>query len=393
MKKKKKRAAPVHTHVGIPIREVRPGYFMVDAQFGGKRERKCFRILAEAKTHCEIHKRKIQNEGFRAFNLSPEERNDAAKALKELDGQSTLHAAALFWKKHNAANEGITVLGLSKAWVRYLKGEGCRESTLRERNQKVTRFNLLMGDRPAELVTRKDILDWLDQHKLTGATRDGYRRCLRAMFEYGVAEQLLEVNPVASIKKIRMDERLPSCFNSDDVNAVLTCAAEHAPVMVPTLAVQFFAGLRPGEAKGLDWAAVDFREKIIRVTPETSKVRRSRIIPLNKTLAAWLIPYRQESGPIGVKTQNQFDYYMTRKPIGQDEHKGILGATGVEWIQDGPRKTFASMHYAAHEDAAKLAAVLGHTGGHDVLFRHYRGLVTKAEAKRYWALPSRKQAK
>jgi hypothetical protein len=58
----------------------------------------------------------------------------------------------------------------------------------------------------------------------------------------------------------------------------------------------------------------------------------------------------------------------------------------VDWIQDGPRKTFASMHYAAYQDAAKLAAILGHTGGLDILFRHYRGLVKKTEAERYWKM-------
>ena len=65
----------------------------------------------------------------------------------------------------------------------------------------------------------------------------------------------------------------------------------------------------------------------------------------------------------------------------------------VDWIQDGPRKTFASAHYALHGDAAKLAAILGHTGGHDVLFRHYRGLMTKAEGKRFFALRPRSATK
>ena len=63
-----------------------------------------------------------------------------------------------------------------------------------------------------------------------------------------------------------------------------------------------------------------------------------------------------------------------------------MAATGVEWIQDGPRKTFASMHYATYQDAAKLAAILGHTGGQGILFRHYRGLVKKTEAAKYWKI-------
>jgi integrase len=198
-----------------------------------------------------------------------------------------------------------------------------------------------------------------------------------------------------------MDEKLPTPFTVADVQSLMRTAAEWTPAIVPTLAVQFFAGLRPGEAMGLDWSAVDFKAKTIRVMPETSKVRRTRIVPMNQTLIDWLTPYRKARGPVGIQTQNQFDFAIYRKPIGpayeqegipiaerqpDTRPKGLLAAAGVDWIQDGPRKTFASAHYALHGDAAKLASILGHTGGHDVLFRHYRGLMTKAEGKRFFAI-------
>jgi hypothetical protein len=35
---------------------------------------------------------------------------------------------------------------------------------------------------------------------------------------------------------------------------------------------------------------------------------------------------------------------------------------GVEWIQDGARKTFASAHYKIHQDALKTVYELGHRG-------------------------------
>ncbi|HPC49677.1 MAG TPA: hypothetical protein PL016_06055, partial [Kiritimatiellia bacterium] len=116
---------------------------------------------------------------------------------------------------------------------------------------------------------------------------------------------------------------------------------------------------------------------------------------------AWLAPYRKTRGPIGITTPSQQSYFMHRKPCGPEyvqegipiaerqpdtRPKGLLAAAGVEWLQDGPRRTFASAHYAMHGDAAKLAAILGHTGGHDVLFRHYRGLMGKADARRFFAI-------
>jgi integrase len=47
------------------------------------------------------------------------------------------------------------------------------------------------------------------------------------------------------------------------------------------------------------------------------------------------------------------------------------------------RHGFASYHLAKFEDAAKLALELGHTN-QDLLFRHYRELVTSEQAAKYW---------
>lgn len=234
-----------------------------------------------------------------------------------------------------------------------------------------------------------------------GSTWDTYRRTARAMFQYATEEKLVEFNVAAAIRPMRMDESLPRPMPVDAVQAIMRTAAQWTPALVPVLAVQFFAGLRPGEAMQLDWAAIDFKGKEIRILPETSKRRRTRIVPMSNTLIEWLTPYRKARGPVGIQSKAQFSYLMHRKPIGpeysqegvpiaerkaDDRPKGLLAAASVVWLQDGPRRTFASAHYAQHGDAAKLAAILGHTGGHDVLFRHYRGLMKKGEARRFFAI-------
>ena len=406
--KAKRRKIKTYEHGGISIRELRPelpegggGYFQVDTMKNGKRERKGFDTLAKAKTHAAILSTKIGNEGASALSLTPAQRDDAVGALRILDGKASLTAAAKLWARHNGIAGGVTVAELGRRWLAELKRQGCRPTTLRERGHKADRLGSDMGDRPASSVTRDDIAGWMTAKGLTGATLDGYRRAFNAMFNYAVRERIVESNPVAGIRPVRMDEKLPTPFTVADATAILRTAAEWTPRLVPTLALQFFAGLRPGEALGLDWSAVDFKGKTIRVMPETSKVRRSRIVPMNQTLIDWLTPYRKARGPVGIQTQNQFDFAIYRKPIGpateqkgvpiaerkpDTRPKGLLAAAGVDWIQDGPRKTFASAHYALHGDAAKLASILGHTGGHDVLFRHYRGLMSKSEGKRFFAI-------
>ena len=384
MKKPKQKKSPTIIHSGVTIRQTEWGGYQTDAYRQGRRERKCFDSLADAKVHADQLAIAIKNEGASVLDLTPDQRMDAVNAFREARGAVTLLDAVKHWMIHNGIAQGVTVREIADKWMRALRAQGCRNTTLAEREQKTNRLCSDLGDAVAASITRETITGWMDGYKLAGQTRDGYRRCFNAMFRYALLENMLAVNPVAGIRKIRMDEKMPECFTVKDAAAIMAAAVEHAPLMVPTLAVQFFAGLRPGEALGLDWRCVDFTEKIIRITPESSKVRRTRIIDMNDTLLAWLEPYRQAAGPLGIGSHGQWGFYMTRKDC--DGKAGVIGAAGVDWIQDGPRHTFASMHYATHGDAAKLASIMGHTGGHDVLFRHYRGLVKKTEAEKFWQI-------
>jgi integrase len=385
MKKKSKADSKRFTHEGVAVREVRPGYYMIDHQRNGRRERRCFTSMTEAKTYAAMLAVAIRNEGSAVLDLSPDQRIDAVKAIRLADGAVSLHDAVAFWMRHNGLTKGLTLAEVADKWLFALRAQGCRDTTLAEREQKLTRLIRAMGDRAVANITRDTLVGWLDEMKLTGATRDGYRRCYRAMLQFAVEENMLAANPAAGIKRVRMDERLPTPFTVKQVAAIMAAVERTEPELVPYLAIQFYAGLRPGEAAGMDWRAVDFEEGIIRVAPETSKVRRTRLIDMTDQLKAWLAPHGRPSGPLCPFDKEAVRYRLMQK-TSNSQSGGVIGAAGVEWIQDGPRKTFASMHYATHQDAGRLAAILGHTGGFDVLYRHYRGLVTKTEAARYWKL-------
>lgn len=49
------------------------------------------------------------------------------------------------------------------------------------------------------------------------------------------------------------------------------------------------------------------------------------------------------------------------------------------------RHTFATFHYAQHQNEARLQVLMGHRNA-QMLHEHYRGLATPQEAKAFWAL-------
>lgn len=401
-----RRKIPVHEHRGFSIREVRPDYFMVDFMRDGKRERVCFKDLIEAQRHCEQAADKLKTEGTNTLILTPAQREDAIKALRAAKDKTTLQAAVQFWMRHHGGEEGVTVSDLGRRWLANLKAQNCRPTTIREREYKIDGLTKAMGAKTVASVTKEDLLAWMNGK--TGATLDTYRRTALALLNYAVEEGVVELNVAAKIKPIRLDESLPKPMSVEAVQAIMRQAEQRVPAIVPTLAVQFFGGLRPGEAMGLDWSAIDFKQKMIRVAPEVSKVRRTRIVPMNQTLIDWLLPHRKVTGTIGIRSKAQFGYLMHRKPIGPEykqegvpigkrppdkRPKGLIAAAHVKWIQDGPRKTFSTAHFATNGDASKLAGILGHTSGNDVLYRHYRGLMTKADARRYWKIRPKQEGK
>jgi integrase len=64
----------------------------------------------------------------------------------------------------------------------------------------------------------------------------------------------------------------------------------------------------------------------------------------------------------------------------------------AEWPHNAMRHTFASMHYAAYENEAKLQVQMGHESA-AMLHRNYRAIKTRTEAAAFWDLRPDKPAK
>jgi len=58
----------------------------------------------------------------------------------------------------------------------------------------------------------------------------------------------------------------------------------------------------------------------------------------------------------------------------------------AKWPQDCLRHSFATYAVALTNNPGQVAIWLGHNGNPTMLYRHYRGLTTKAEADKFFAL-------
>ena len=91
-------------------------------------------------------------------------------------------------------------------------------------------------------------------------------------------------------------------------------------------------------------------------------------------MAAWLGTCKLQEGPV----------------VGQVKLKERLAELRIvagikEWPHNALRHSFGSYHLALHGDATKTANQMGHKST-DVVHNHYKALVMKSEAEKFWAL-------
>jgi integrase len=389
---------------GCIIRQRGPA-FQVECSRNGRRVRETFRSEAAAVAHAKEVEKALKVEGVEALAIrgadraaalallkalpTPFDRADALDAvtlLREKDAAidpnrprpTPLAEAVRFWRLHHPHDAAMPTL--AAALDTYLdRKKARRPTTLAEIRQKVGRF---VGAVPADArvgdVTTAQVDRWLSERLETVGTRAKYKRVLHAFFAFCCRQYRLPANPVQAVYLDvgEVDQREVEVYTIDETRRIMAAAtaAPEAASLVPALAIGFFAGLRPAEIAGLDWRDVSLDAGLIRVTPATAKKRRQRFVEIRPNLAAWLRPNVRRAGPVAPPANV---FRRARAEV-------LRRAQVPRWLHDGLRHSFGTYHLAAFGDANATAAQMGHRGSVDLVFLHYRALVSQAEATPYW---------
>lgn len=315
---------------------------------------------------------------FNWFNLDNAQQNQLATAFSTVNGDTAKILRALrFYEKHTStADSSRKFADVNKEYIAAKDASGKRPRTIRDAKGKLAAFEKVFGTQSISEISTADVEGWLNDQKFTPSTRNAYRVALSGLFNHAVKRRYTEHNPAAAIEVTLVDQGLPAIHTVEQVSAMLNTAAKLGThktrsKLVPYLAIGYFAGLRPeNELVNLDWKDIDFEAKTIRVSPATAKKRRQRYVDITDNLVAWLTPYALKSGKIG------FSRRLFRE---------VREDSKVEWSKDVMRHSFGSYLLAQNEDAPKTALQMGHSHV-DVFFNHYRNLVKKSVAGKYWEI-------
>lgn len=341
------------------------------------------------------------------------------KARKTLAGRATLEEVVGFWAERNPDSSAVRLGEARNAFVAEAERGGVPSYTSRL-DMRLEAFaewlgggNAKSGDKRAVVsIEAREMEAFLDYHAqqckkgrvggggnkelrrgsplaFTDATRNKWIVTFKHFFSWATKKYELAVDPAAKLEKVKLKKKATAIdfLFADDVERLLRAAERVAPEYAPAVAIAFFGGLRPAElvgkyekgvglVRGLDWSMVD-RDGNLVVDGETTKTKQRRTVPLESNLKAWLDAYAPETreGPV------------VRNPTAwKNARAAIVEAAGVEWGQDVARHTYSTMHFGKYADRARLEANMGHVVGSGVLEEHYKALVTKKEAARFWSI-------
>ena len=179
----------------------------------------------------------------------------------------------------------------------------------------------------------------------------------------------------------------------DDVKALLEAAELEGPAAAVAYAIAVFGGVRMAELEKLTWG--DVGDEHIEIGKAIAKKHSRRLIPVCPTLKAWLDTTKGDSdGDTSVVPPNWTDISKSvRRRAGWNIVARLLNdqvkvgklkmlpkVSRGKWPANACRHTCASVQVAIGTPLEDLTFKFGHSGGHDLLRRHYVSRLTRKDA-------------
>jgi integrase len=182
-------------------------------------------------------------------------------------------------------------------------------------------------------------------------------------------------------------------FTPEEMTLLLALAPAN---LVPFLSIGAFAGLRSAEIERLDWSKVDVDGGYITVDASIAKTNSRRLVPITPNLKAWLQDYKKPHGKVLelANVVNALKRLVTaaretetlkaeiKAEVG-GQRSEVSGNGAFEWKHNALRHSFCSYRLADVKSAAQVALEAGNSP--QMIFEHYRELVTEKAAKAWFA--------
>lgn len=328
------------------------------------------------------------------WNLDlPQAARMLAAALEALGGAGSVLEAAKDYRARYDANHASKPLG--EAVIMYLDSrDDLRKSTLDSYKYTLQGVIKPLAKNTLADITTQDLESILADKGATA--RKMHRRNLGAFWKWASISprKWADHSTVTDLEPPRTSNDADiEILNPAEVKALLSAAEAENPHAAAAYAIAVFGGVRMAELSRLTWASVG--DDNIEIGKDAAKKHSRRLVPICPTLRAWLDATRGDAKDSdSITPGNWLDVSKSvRRRAGWDVSARLLDAqieagkmkalpkpTRGEWPANAPRHTCASVQVAIGTPLDDLTFKFGHSGGYDLLRRHYVSRLPKKDA-------------
>ncbi|CAG9612402.1 Tyrosine recombinase XerC [Bacillus rhizoplanae] len=276
----------------------------------------------------------------------------------------------------NKLSEGITVNEALEIVMRIYESEGYRERTVRDYRKFWAQFTDIIKREYIEKVTTEDIRKYvhhlLHTRDLSAVTVNIRLSAVRAIFNRLYSEEIIEVNPVEKVRKLRTDQQRIFTLTDDQIRRLFAMIDKDTFTGYRDYCAFLLAlkcGLRSNELHSLETKDVDLDNGVILLPGAKNKNRKTRMVPMSKKVAqelAQLIAETREyfGSQVTHVFTNQFGepmkHELLRKRVDSYARKaGLKGECRASL--HSLRHTFATNFLKNGGNIRTLMSILGHS--------------------------------
>ena len=335
----------------------------------GKKIRKRFKTKGAAEQWAKAKRRERDRDRYQVLMIPDGLRPELVKAQEILEPyhisilEAARHYVRTFEGEVNHASAPWTFGEACRHCLQHRMDSGARKFHLNDLRAFYGRVSYRFGEEICDEIKTEDLVGYVRNRNLSPQSWRNYRAKFSTVFSFAIEQGRATRNPAKAMPFPRLEDAPVKILRVEEVKRFLAACDLRTKQYA---GLGLFCGLRPFELTNV---VVVPDMGCVTVSAASSKSRRRRHVTLPDNLRKLFTP----SSAVAFSEK-----YRPIRRLFVNASK----ASGVVLSDDIFRHSFASHHLALHRNAA-LTAEMGHAD-QDMLFRHYRELVTYEEGKAYF---------
>jgi len=317
---------------------------------------------------------KERRQGKAALDISTVEAQIMRRCV-ELLGSPEQVLMAVESKAKSISIESIPVAEAVKLFLDEKYNLGRDENWLRANRNILNRFSESFAKEAVSECARDQAQQWILSLNFAPVTIKNHVKACGSFFNWCVSRKYCPENIFKGVESPSVVHSEPEFLTVGQTKKLFRAAEKHYPDALAYLAMQAFAGIRSSACARISLDEIKFKQRGIVITAQNAKNNQRQFVDGHPdNLWDWL-NYAKKVAPEGFKIS---------KRLWDRRKSQIAEKAKVKMPHNALRHSFCSYHVALDGDAGKTATLLTHRGNVSILYAHYKGNASKADAEKYF---------